>query len=132
MQRFGIKLVFNKDKEFKISTMSIKKHLISSTFFLLTIVMTSCSTIVQLPSPQIKTLPEQAQNTIHAQNDFGFTLFHLVNQADASDKNKLISPLSVYMDLSMVYNGAHQQTKKAIQKALQLHDMDTSLLNKTN
>src|SRR5699024_5192130 len=37
-----------------------------------------------------------------------------------------------YMDLSMVYNGADQETKKAIQKALQLHDRDINLLNKTN
>ncbi len=109
-----------------------KKQLLSYLFLLLTIGFTSCSTSGQLTSPQIKQLPEQAENAIQAQNNFGFTLFNLVNQTDQSDENKLVSPLSVYMDLSMVYNGAHLHTKKAIQKALQLHDIDINLLNKTN
>ncbi|HLR38089.1 MAG TPA: serpin family protein [Chitinophagaceae bacterium] len=112
--------------------MLLKNKLVIACLLIITTGMISCSTTEQIPDPEIKPLPEQSQKTIRAQNNFAFKIFNLINQNNQNGKNKLISPLSIYMDLSMVYNGANHQTKKDIQKALQLNKIDTGLLNKTN
>lgn len=77
-------------------------------------------------------LPENSDQIIAAQNHFAFQLFKEVLQRDKSLSNKLVSPFSIYMALSMTYNGAANETQKAMQKALQLDGIMTGLLNETN
>src|SRR5205085_11629975 len=48
---------------------------------------------------------------------------------DNTAGNKLISPLSMYLALSMVYNGANGATKDSIAHTLQLAGIDINDLN---
>ncbi len=86
------------------------------------------------PAPVIHqplTLPEHADRVIAAQDQFAFRLFKNVLQEDNSPSNKLVSPLSIYMALSMAFNGSAGHTRMDMQNALQLKDIPIELLNKT-
>lgn len=98
-------------------------------FFILAV---SCNKNPAPPVHQSFTLPENADQIIGAQNQFAFQLFKEVLKRDNSNANKLISPLSVYMALGMTYNGAAGKTRDAMQKALQLKNISTDLLNETH
>jgi len=87
---------------------------------------------------QKNTVPkENTETMMQHQNTFAFRLFEQAIQTDAANNNKLISPLSIYMDFAMLYNGASGETKKAMQEALyikpgsldQLNRMQASLMN---
>lgn len=78
------------------------------------------------------TLPKEGSNVIIAQNHFAFRLFQETALQEKNDANKLISPLSVYLDLSMAYNGAADSTLEAMRQTLGLNDIPTDVLNKTN
>jgi serpin B len=67
-----------------------------------------------------------------AQNQFAFKLFKEVRRNDNKPSNKLISPLSIYLDLSMAYNGAAGTTQKDMARALQLDGIQTRELNDIN
>ena len=73
------------------------------------------------PPPAAKTLSQ-------AHNAFGFKLLKAVEQTEGG-KNVFLSPASVAMALSMVYNGARGQTKAAMVKALELQGMDIAQVN---
>jgi serpin B len=73
-----------------------------------------------------------SNNVIAAQNHFAFKLFKATLKNDNTTANTLISPLSIYFNLSMVYNGTFGETKLKMQQAMQLDNADTSLLNLTN
>lgn len=92
----------------------------------------ACTPKVHLSDSRSIPFPDEAHQVITAQNQFGFRLFNLVNRADQTNSNKMISPLSIFMDLSMVYNGAAGQTRQAMKEALQLSNIDANMLNKTN
>lgn len=91
-----------------------------------------CGSNSHISNTKRKGTTARANPVTKAQNDFSFKLFGLVVKADHSLSNKMISPLSIYQDLSMVYNGTAGKTREAMQKALQLNDMDTALLNTTS
>jgi serpin B len=78
---------------------------------------------------QIIVLPANGVSVVNANNAFGFNFFKAVLQQDNSDNNKLISPLSIYMALSMAYNGAGSATKDSIARTLQLSGIDINNLN---
>ncbi|TAM96915.1 MAG: serpin family protein [Chitinophagaceae bacterium] len=101
-------------------------------FPLLLLAAAGCNkNLVPVSSQPIK-LPSDGEQVVAAQNEFALRLFKQTLQNDNSDANKLISPLSVYLDLSMVYNGAAGSTQTALQQAMQLNGIDTNLLNQTN
>ena len=60
---------------------------------------------------------------------FAFNFLHATLQQDNCNNNKLISPLSIYLALSMVYNGADNATKDSIAKTLQLSGININDLN---
>ena len=62
-------------------------------------------------------------------NPFAFNLLHAVLEQDPGSHNMLISPLSVYLTLSMLYNGAGHATRDAIAQTLQTTDIDIVRLN---
>lgn len=65
-----------------------------------------------------------------ANNELGF---HLLSKVDSDEHgNIFISPTSLLMALSMVYNGADGKTKVEIAKALQAEGIDVEDLNKAN
>jgi len=67
---------------------------------------------------------------IDADNRFAFKLFGEINQQEG-DKNIFISPLSVAMALGMTYNGAAGTTQEAMQRVLELQDMDLQEVNES-
>ncbi|HVX26519.1 MAG TPA: serpin family protein [Parafilimonas sp.] len=75
-------------------------------------------------------LPSNGSSIVNANNVFGFNFLHSTLQFDNSNGNKLVSPLSIYMALSMVYNGAANATRDSIAKTLQLSGIDINDLNK--
>src|SRR6185503_199162 len=79
-------------------------------------------------------LPPNSDAVISASNQFAFKFFNTVLQQDPAQNNKLVSPLSVYTALSMLYNGASNSTRDSIAKTLQLNGIsidDLNALNKT-
>jgi serine protease inhibitor len=75
----------------------------------------------QLPSQAPKNLPQ-------AHNAFGFNLLKVI-AADEAGKNVFISPPSIALALSMVYNGADGSTKEAMTKTLQFQNLDLATIN---
>lgn len=70
------------------------------------------------------------EQIVTANNELGFKLLAEV-EADENN-NTFISPTSLYMALSMVYNGADGVTKDEIAKALQVEGIDVEELNKAS
>jgi serine protease inhibitor len=63
-----------------------------------------------------------------AHNAFGFNVLKALS-VEEDDKNIFISPSSLSMALSMVYNGADGETKSAITKALEFQKLDITKVN---
>ena len=70
------------------------------------------------------------KNIISANNQIGFAL--LPEAGANEDGNIFISPVSLFMALSMVYNGADGVTKEEMAKVLHAEAMDGNQLNKAN
>lgn len=104
------------------------KFLLKNKWFLLfpvlSILLTACGTKT---SSQVLPDYEISDDMIQAQNDFSFELFHHLQETEK--ENMLISPLSIYMNLSMVYNGAKGETKSGIQIALHQKGFSPERLN---
>src|SRR5947208_3585063 len=82
----------------------------------------SCIKENQPPADNTKTivLPAMGEAVVNANNAFAFNFLHAACLQDNTNGNKLISPLSIYLALSMVYNGANSATKDSIAHTLQL------------
>ena len=112
--------------------MIMKKMFFIPGFILLVMMFVSCkkTTPVYDETNNI-TLPADGSSVVAANNQFAFNFFQAALQQDTSSANKLISPLSIYLALSMVYNGANNATKDSIAKTLQLSGIDINSLNAT-
>lgn len=76
-------------------------------------------------------MPDPDSRLVAANTRFGFKLFsQLVQQNDA--QNILISPTSVAIALSMLYNGAAGDTQQAMANALELGELSLQDLNQAN
>ena len=70
------------------------------------------------------------ENIVSSNNGLGLTWF---SEAEPNkDGNIFISPTSLFMALSMVYNGAHGVTKEEIAKVLQVEGIEAKKLNQAN
>jgi serine protease inhibitor len=78
---------------------------------------------------QIISLPADGNAVVASSNQFAFNFLQSVLQTDTANNNKLISPFSIYLALSMVYNGAATTTADSIAKVLQLSGIDLNSLN---
>jgi serpin B len=67
-----------------------------------------------------------------AHNEFAFDLLHQLNANDGDDSNLVVSPLSVSVALSMVYNGASGATQKAMAKTLGFGNRSLDEINRAN
>jgi len=75
-------------------------------------------------------LPAGGSAVVEANNQFAFKFLQSALQNDSStNTNKLISPLSIYLALSMVYNGADGATQDSMAAALQMEGIDINNLN---
>lgn len=70
------------------------------------------------------------QKITSANNELGFKLLHHVEPDELG--NIFISPTSLFMALSMLYNGADGHTKEEIAHTLQAQGIDVHELNKAN
>ncbi|MFJ7736986.1 serpin family protein [Lysinibacillus sp. NPDC097287] len=70
------------------------------------------------------------QKIMSANNQLGF---QLLKEASEDEKgNVFISPMSLFMALSMLYNGADGETKEEISKVLHVEGIDVTELNQAN
>lgn len=74
-------------------------------------------------------ITEKAARLIEANNDFGFEMFGHVYSEEKSAENIMVSPLSVSLALAMTYNGAKNETKTAIEKALKVYGLSPADIN---
>jgi serpin B len=68
---------------------------------------------------------------VSANTRFGFKLFAQLAREDAG-KNLFISPASVSIALTLVYNGASGRTKAALAQTLELEEMDLDEINQAS
>lgn len=90
--------------------------------------LTSCGTNSE--NPDAIEREDIDQTIIDANNKLGFDLLKTVDLN--SDGNVFVSPTSLFMALSMVYNGADGVTKQEVAEVLHLSDMETEQLNQAN
>lgn len=76
-------------------------------------------------------LPANGDAVINASNTFAFKFFKAAVKRDGITPNKLISPLSIYLALAMVYNGADNATRDSITNVLALTGLTINDLNNT-
>src|SRR5450432_3334654 len=90
----------------------------------------SCKKTTAVPDKtQTIVLPANGSSIIDANNELAFNFLRATLKQDALDDNKLISPLSIYLALSMLYNGAGNATKDSIAAALSIQGLDINTLN---
>lgn len=100
----------------------------------LLLMMAACGTNEQSKDPgKMKSVvfgEDDYKQMIAPNNDIGFKLLTEI-EAD-KDGNLFISPTSLFMALSMIYNGAEGSTKEEIAETLQMVGIDAEALNKAN
>ena len=74
-------------------------------------------------------LPAPHPEFVLSHNKFAFRLLDAVCTLDSSKCNKLVSPLSLYLTLSMLYNGAAHETRDSLAEVLQAADIELPNLN---
>jgi serine protease inhibitor len=89
------------------------------------------TSIAQSPPLNDNELETMISPLVDAQTTFGFKLFSQLTQ-QAAGQNVVISPMSVAIALSMVYNGAAGDTKQAIAETLALQGMSLEQLNQSS
>ncbi|PZO38469.1 MAG: proteinase inhibitor I4 serpin [Pseudanabaena frigida] len=98
---------------------------------------TSNSQSLNSPAPLVSVTPTQSKKIfldsrlVEANARFGFNLFDRIAQQD-KNKNIFISPLSVSIALSMVYNGANGETQQEIARTLELQGIKIYDVNSFN
>ncbi len=74
---------------------------------------------------------ENSKEFIDAHNRFSFDIFGEIFK-EVEEENIFISPTSMFMAMSMVYNGARGKTKEEIGNALQLQNINIEDINNEN
>src|SRR5690606_2728325 len=76
---------------------------------------------------------ELNEDLAEAQLRFGLNLYRaLADQDDGGDDNVFISPTGIALALAMTYNGARNETARAMAEALQVDAMDLETFNEAN
>jgi serpin B len=103
----------------------------------------SCSSSANSQNPGIRnnqiTPPQKAQSVnpkvnpkiVEANTKFGFKLFSEILKKNGKE-NVFVSPSSVAIALSMAYNGANGETKKAMAKAMEFQGMTLEEINQAH
>lgn len=108
----------------------MKKISISLIFISIILFVTSCGLGNQVISSHVDFGKTDYKKITSSNNQLGFDLLSHVNEH--SNGNIFISPTSLFMALSMIYNGADGETKNEIAKVLQIEGLDETDLNKAN
>ena len=112
----------------------MKKLIFALLIGILVIFTTSCGT-GNMPgglkiSSKVDYGKDDYKKIVPSHNQLGMDLFSEVESDE--NGNTFISPTSLFMALSMIYNGAEGETKEEIAKVLQVGGMDVVELNKVN
>ena len=114
--------------------MNLKKNIATFMLISLVLLVTGCgkeSDSVSLKiSNDVEFGKKDYEKIASPNNELGFKL--LAEAIEDKNGNVFISPISLYMALSMLYNGADGKTKEEIAKVLHIEGMDVSELNKAN
>ena len=81
-----------------------------------------------ISTPKLPAQSQSLKNIPQAHNTFGFNSIKILAKEEGN-KNIFISPSSIALALSMVYNGANGETKSAMQKTLQFQNLDITTVN---
>jgi serpin B len=84
-----------------------------------------------IETPAMSPLPVIDPQLVAADNQFGFKLFSQLVQQDAT-QNLMMSPTSVAIALSMLYNGASGETQQQIATTLGLQGLSLEAVNQAN
>lgn len=109
------------------------KKIIGYSVFLLgfIVVVSACGTTNELDiSSDVDFGENDYEQIVSPNNELGFNLLREVEPDE--DGNLFMSPMSLFMALSMVYNGAEGETKEEIAKVLQAEGVDEQALNQAN
>lgn len=82
-------------------------------------------TITQTVTSSSAILQEDTETMGGKVNNLGYNLSKLLAQTEEKDGNRIISSYSILMALTMLDNGADGETKKEIEKALGITDLDS-------
>lgn len=110
------------------------KNTLIMIFLLLCLSIVGCGTEAEVESnlsiaSHVDFSIDDYEKIVAPNNDLGFKLLQEV-EADETG-NKFISPTSLMMALGMVYNGAEDETKEEIAKALQAKEISVESLNES-
>ncbi|MFC2120898.1 serpin family protein [Bacteroidota bacterium] len=83
----------------------------------------------ELTNPIENLLDPRVKSIVESDNTFGFKIFKEI--AKGKEENICISPLSIAMCLSMLYNGAETETKREMEETLELLDLSVMDVNKS-
>lgn len=108
--------------------------LIIAGLFILSI--TACSNNKDLYPLSNKTIEATTGNItldiVRSNNAFGFDLYKNLINTEEDSVNTFISPASIFLALSMTYNGADHSTRDAMAQVLHIKDIDLETLNQEN
>ncbi len=82
------------------------------------------------PTEPIRELSSAETELVEADNSFGLKLFKEIN-AEETESNVFISPLSISMALGMTYNGAAGSTEEAMRTTLEFGDLSMDEINES-
>lgn len=91
----------------------------------------SCAKNMHQNGEEVGEITGEAAPVLDATSQFAFDFFNETLRQDPAAGNKLVSPLSVYMALAMLYNGADGETRQALSAALRARNLDIKTLNET-
>ncbi|HNW50877.1 MAG TPA: serpin family protein [Prolixibacteraceae bacterium] len=101
------------------------------TLFILVTLLLSCDRISTEKPTEIE-LDQKSAMVVENNNSFGFRFFENVISSEKTNKNIMVSPLSVSQALSMAINGAGGNTFTQMQQLLGFGDLLLTDLNKSN
>ena len=110
--------------------MSLRKLIATLLFVSFSILATGCGTGRLETTGDVDFGKSDYKKIVSFNNKLGLELLSIVPAN--GDGNTFISPTSLFMALSMIYNGADGVTKAEIAKVLQNEGMDVAELNKAN
>ncbi|MBN1233861.1 MAG: serpin family protein [Candidatus Coatesbacteria bacterium] len=87
-------------------------------------------TMVSLLYADIKLVDENVKKAVESSNSFGINLLKEIIKRD-NGKNIFISPASISICMSMVYNGADGKTREEMGNAMQLGGLNPEIVSKS-
>ncbi len=108
------------------------KSVILSLFFLIVFSITGCEKQDSGEVSKDINLTTEQKQIVSSSNSFGLDIFKQIVGNSKAGENVFISPLSVSMALSMLYNGAATQTKTELKEGLGYVGLSDTEVNEAN